>query len=84
MELRNKSSSGKGPNVEIKIGVKMGVDRGLKKFKRLCESYGVVREYKRRKHYLKPSIRKKEKAEAAEKRRQKAYSKFSRYNTQRI
>ena len=77
-------SSGNEPNVEVKLGAKVGMDRGLRKFKRLCESYGVLREYKRRKHYLKPSVRKKEKAEAAEKRRQKAFKKSGRYENHRI
>ena len=84
MEGGDDLSTGKESNVEVKISLGMGMDRGLRKFKRLCESYGVAREYKRRKYYLKPSIRRKEKEEAAEKRRQKALKKFNRYNIQRI
>ncbi|MAF78086.1 MAG: 30S ribosomal protein S21 [Halobacteriovoraceae bacterium] len=48
-----------------------GVERSLRKFKRMCESYGVVREYRKRQEYKKPSVRTKEKNEAAEKRRRK-------------
>ena len=77
-------SAGKEPNVEVRIGARVGMDKGLRKFKRLCESYGVLREYRHRKHYLKPSIRKKEKAEAAEKRRQKTLKKSVRYGGHRM
>ena len=48
-----------------------GVERSLRKFKRMCESYGVVREYRKRQEYKKPSVRTKQKNEAAEKRRRK-------------
>lgn len=58
--------------IKVTIDEHMGAERALKKFKRLCESYGVVREYKRREVYTKPSISKKEKKKAAEKRRNKA------------
>ncbi len=55
-----------------------GVERSLRKFKRMCESYGVVREYRKRQEYKKPSIRTKEKNEAAEKRRRKTTFKVRR------
>ena len=42
-----------------------------KKFKRMCDSYGIVKEYRKRNEYRKPSVRMKEKLEAAEKRRRK-------------
>ena len=84
MDYEAELVAGKGPNVEVRIGSKMGMDRSLRKFKRLCESYGVSREYKRRKHYLKPSVRKKEKTEAAEKRRQRTIRKFGRYQSDRL
>ncbi|GAB4012115.1 MAG: hypothetical protein Fur0010_07660 [Bdellovibrio sp.] len=48
-----------------------GVDRSLRKFKRICEAYGVVREYRKRQEYKKPSVRAKEKLQAADKRRKK-------------
>jgi len=62
--------------IEVKIDDR-GVDRSLKKFKRLCESYGVIREYRKRQEYKKPSVRQKEKLAAAEKRRKKAEMKVS-------
>lgn len=57
--------------VRIVIDDRFGIDRSLQRFKRLCESYGVVKEYRKRKEYKKPSVRLKEKTEAAEKRRRK-------------
>lgn len=48
-----------------------GAERTIRKFKRLCDSYGVVKEYRKREAYLKPSVRNKEKREASEKRRRK-------------
>jgi small subunit ribosomal protein S21 len=66
------------PTIEVIIDDKFGVERSLKKFKRMCEAFGVVREYRRRQEYTKPSIRMKEKNAAAEKRRKKNNMKFSR------
>lgn len=57
-------------NVFIKIDDK-GVERSLRKFKRLCESFGIVKEYRNRKEYKKPSLKKKEKQVAARKKRAK-------------
>ena len=57
---------------------KLGVERSLKKFKRMCESFGVIREYRKRQEYKKPSIRLKEKRVAAEKRRKKNQMKYMR------
>ena len=64
--------------VEIKIDERFGIERSLRKFKRLCEAFGVVKEYRKRQEYKKPSIRNKEKLEAAEKRRKKSKTKYSR------
>jgi small subunit ribosomal protein S21 len=57
-------------NVYLKVDDR-GIERSLRKFKRLCESFGIVKEYRSRKEYKKPSIRKKEKTEAAQKKRAK-------------
>ncbi len=48
-----------------------GVERSLRKFKRMCDTYGIVKLYRSRQEYKKPSIMAKEKREAAEKRRRK-------------
>ena len=58
--------------IKVIVDDQYGVEKALKKFKRLCESYGVIREYKKRQAYTKPSVSQKEKREIAEKRRRKA------------
>lgn len=56
-----------------------GVERSLRKFKRMCDTYGIVKMYRARQEYRKPSVKMKEKLEAAEKRRRKtAFKSFSR------
>lgn len=67
-------------NIKVKIADGIPVEKALKKFKRLCDSYGIVKEYRKREAYLKPSIRMKEKLEAAEKRRKKSATKSARYS----
>ena len=64
--------------IKVVIDDRSGVERSLKKFKRMCESFGVIREYRKRQEYKKPSIRLKEKNAAAEKRRKKTQMKFTR------
>ncbi len=72
---------GKKPeNIKIEIGEGFPVEKALRKFKRLCDSYGIVKEYRKREAYQKPSVKMKEKLEAAEKRRKKNNSKNSRYS----
>jgi small subunit ribosomal protein S21 len=66
-------------NIHIKVDEKFGVEKSLRKFKRLCDSYGIVRQYRSKQEYKKPSILAKEKSEAAEKRRRK--SNFKNFNT---
>ncbi len=65
-------------NIKIVVDERMGVDRTLRKFKRLCDSYGIVKEYRKRSEYKKPSVRLKEKLEAADKRRRKTVVKSRR------
>jgi len=55
--------------LKVHIDERSGVERSLKKFKRMCEQSGVVKEYRKRKDYKKPSVLKKEKTEAAAKRK---------------
>ena len=56
-----------------KVVVKEGepFEKALKRFKKKVEAAGILKEVRRREHYLKPSIRKK-KAAAAEKRRRRS------------
>lgn len=62
----------KKENFSIRIGDRFPVDAALRKFKRLADAYGVTKMYKAKEAFSKPSIRDKEKREAAEKRRKKA------------
>lgn len=62
--------------IRIDITDGFAVERALKKFKRLCDAYGIVKEYRAREAYQKPSVKNKEKLEAAEKRRKKTSSKM--------
>ena len=70
----------KDPKDKIRIDITDGfaVERALKKFKRLCDAYGIVKEYRSREAYEKPSVKNKLKLEAAEKRRKKTNSKTGR------
>jgi len=64
-----------GENVRLEISDGFAVDKALKKFKRLCDAYGIVKEYRAREAYEKPSVKNKLKLEAADKRRKKTDSK---------
>jgi small subunit ribosomal protein S21 len=66
-------------NIQVSIRPDDNVERCLKKFKRLCEGYGIAREYRKRKEYKKPSVKAKEKRESAVKRRSKTEGKVTRY-----
>lgn len=71
---------GSNTNIKVNIDEKGGIERSLKRFKRMCESFGVIREYRKRQEYKKPSVRLKEKTAAAEKRRKKTAVKGYRGN----
>lgn len=58
---------------EIKIGENESLDNALKRFKKQCARSGVIREARKREHYEKPSVKRKNKSEAA---RRKKNSKF--------
>ena len=64
--------------IMVTIDENFSADRAIKKFKRQCDSYGIIKEYRKRQEYKKPSVRMKEKTEAAAKRRRKANGKFRR------
>ena len=54
---------------EIKVGENESLESALKRFKRKCARAGVLSEVKRREHYVKPSVKRKKKSEAARKRK---------------
>lgn len=71
--------SNKSENIKVTISDSFPADKAIKKFKRLCDTYGIIKQYRQREAYQKPSIKAKEKREAAEKRRKKTVVKGSRF-----
>ena len=60
-----------GEPVEVQVGEKC-LERAIKHLKRKMAAEGVLRELKRRRHYMKPSVRRRKKeAEAARRRRKR-------------
>ncbi|MCA9694728.1 MAG: 30S ribosomal protein S21 [Myxococcales bacterium] len=59
-----------GRPLEVKVDER-GVERAIRKLRRLMASEGVLREIKRRRHYEKPSVKTKRKLREAERRRKR-------------
>ena len=59
-----------GRPIEVKVDER-GVERAIRKLRRLMASEGVLREIKRRRHYEKPSVKMKRKLREAERRRKR-------------
>lgn len=59
-----------GRPLEVRVDER-GVERAIRKLRRLLASEGVLREIKRRRHYEKPSIKSKRKLREAERRRKR-------------
>lgn len=64
--------------IMINIDERFPAEKAIKKFKRLCDAYGIVKEYRARSEYKKPSVKMKEKLENADKRRRKTDGKTRR------
>ncbi|HOB37225.1 MAG TPA: 30S ribosomal protein S21 [Candidatus Avimonas sp.] len=56
---------------EVRVRENESLDSALRRFKKSCARSGVLAEIRRREHYVKPSVRRKKKSEAARKRRYK-------------
>lgn len=54
---------------EIKVGDNESLDNALRRFKKQCARSGIIGEARKRKHYEKPSVKRKKKSEAARKNR---------------
>ncbi len=54
---------------EVRIKENESLDNALRRFKRQCARSGVMTEIKKREHYVKPSVKRKKKSEAARKRK---------------
>jgi small subunit ribosomal protein S21 len=59
---------------EVKVRENESLDNALKRFKRQCAITGVLSEVRKREHYEKPSVKRKKKAEAAKRKRNKKSS----------
>ena len=64
MEGRDKEMA-----TEVKVKENESLDSALKRFKRQCALSGVMSEVRKREHYDKPSVKRKNKAEAARKKK---------------
>jgi small subunit ribosomal protein S21 len=56
--------------LEVVVGDK-GIERAIKHLKRKMASEGILRELKRRRHYMKPSVKRRKKQSEAARRRRK-------------
>jgi small subunit ribosomal protein S21 len=54
---------------EVRVGKNESLDSALRRFKRSCQKSGILVEARKHEHYLKPSVKRKKKSEAARKRR---------------
>ena len=54
---------------EIKVKDNESLDRAIKRFKRQCTRAGVIAEVRKREAYVKPSVKRRKKSEAARKRK---------------
>ncbi len=53
----------------VKVKDNESLEHALRRFKRECSKAGVMSEVKKRRHYEKPSVRRKKKAEAAKRKK---------------
>lgn len=58
---------------EIRVGENESLDSALKRFKRQCARAGVLGEIRKREHYEKPSVKRKNKAIAAKKKKRRGF-----------
>ena len=56
---------------EVRVKENETLDSALRRFKRQCAKSGVLAEVRKREHYVKPSVKRKKKSEAARKRKAK-------------
>lgn len=68
--LSNPTESVQCKPLEVSVGDK-GIERAIKHLKRKLAGEGILRELKRRRHYMKPSVKKRKKMSEAARRRRK-------------
>lgn len=54
---------------EVQVGKNETIDSALRRFKRSCQKSGVLSEWKKHEHYIKPSVKRKMKDKARKKKR---------------
>ena len=54
------------------------LEKALKRFKKKVEAAGILKDVRKREHFVKPSVRRKEKQLAAEKRRRRSVARSRR------
>ncbi|HAA37309.1 MAG TPA: 30S ribosomal protein S21 [Firmicutes bacterium] len=52
---------------QIKVGKNETLDSAIRRFKKQCARTGILAEVRKREHYVKPSVKRKKKSEAARK-----------------
>ena len=67
------ASEGRKPMSEIRVKETESLEGALRRFKRRGAKEGVIAEVKKREHYVSPSLKRKQKSEAARKNRKKFY-----------
>lgn len=68
--LANPSETVQCKALEVQVGDK-GIERAIKHLKRKMAAEGILRELKRRRHYMKPSVKRRKKMSEAARRRRK-------------
>jgi small subunit ribosomal protein S21 len=58
--------------VFVKLREGEGLEEALRRFKRECERNGVLKEVKRREHYMSPAVKRKLKAAEARRKQRRA------------
>ncbi len=71
----NEVMRGGSQMTEVKVRENESLDNALKRFKRQCAITGVLSEVRKREHYEKPSVKRKKKAEAAKRKKNKKMGK---------
>ncbi len=58
---------------EIRVKENESLENALKRFKRSCQKAGIQQEVRKREHYVSPSLKRKQKSEAARKNKRRGY-----------
>ena len=71
--MKPDASEGGKTMSEIRVKENESLESALRRFKRSCTKEGVIAEVKKREHYVSPSLKRKQKSEAARKNKRKFY-----------